>query len=63
MVGSHVTRKADKKFAKKTGFEDEYVLLVMDDDLASGSDVYRVHSRSFLKKEWKNIPLRVQTAL
>lgn len=53
VVGSHVTRKADKKFAKITGFEDEYVLLVMDDDLSTGSDVYRVHSRSFLKKEWK----------
>ena len=53
LIGSHVTRKADKKFAKITGFEDEFVLLVMEDDESTGSDVYKVHSRSFLKKEWK----------
>ena len=52
-VGCHVTRKGDKKFAKITGFDEEYVLLVMEDDESTGSDVYRVHSRSFLKKEWK----------
>ena len=52
-IGSHVTRKADKKFAKITGFEDEFVLLVMEDDESTGSEVYKVHCRSFLKKEWK----------
>ena len=52
-IGSDVTRKADKRFAKITGFEGEFVLLVMEDGESTGSEVYKVHSRSFLKKEWK----------
>ena len=53
LIRSHVAPKADNKFAKITGFEDEFVLVVMEDDESTGSDVCKVHSRSFLKNEWK----------